>query len=938
MIKYKDYILMIIFLNLVIKEKCFLFSVIIPIYNTGRYLDDSIGSIVNQTIGVYKIQLILINDGSIDESNEVCLKYQQKFIKNIIYIEIKHAGVSKARNIGYNYAKGRFLNFLDSDDKWDSNAFKQFSLFFKYHSNINYAAGRIILFEGRYKFHPLDYKFYKTRIVNLTQEYKCIQLQASSSIFKRNILKGINFKEEVYFSEDTRLINIILLKNPIMGIIREANYYYRKRNDLSSALQKKQNNLNYYFGAIKSVFGYFIKISKHLYNEIVPFIQFLISYEFVFRFKNLSYKYVDKRVLREYISLLEDILMQIEDKYILEQKIFSYKHKIYILSKKYHKDLRKEIQYQNNKMIYLNYTLINFQDTQSIIDFRLLEVINNTLYLKGIDKLWMFRENYFYFCRIANKTIFPKYIENSNYNLRALYGLIEKGRIIIFEIPIEFLHEPLILYFYLSYLDNNIEIYPYLGSIFPIPNINNGYCVKDKYIIKYNERHLFIYQFNQKLENYFEELYFYQLKELKKFKAIELRKQYFKNRNRFNYVKVPEIWIINDELDKAGGNGEYFFRFLKLKKKDLIQPYFIILNNSSDYKRLKKLGGILDIYSKEYKNIFLECNKIITSIFKSFAFIPFKKEIKYIRDLFHFDIIFIPNKINDIYKYNKIKENFYLIAISSKNEHKEIIKIKNGYNEADIIITGIPRYDNLYRKKKVINKERIILIIPNRRGNFISYRDLLSYKNNVINQNKYEQFFELYDKLINDKTLLTKMKNYNYRGIICRNDLDELEWKEIKRNELFIINNNCDFKKLLLKSSLLITEKFNASFDFGYLQKPIIYYHSAIDNYINNNEEKKYFDYSKLGFGPICKNIQCTIKEIIFELENNCTLRRKYLKRIKKFFQYIDDKNSKRVFKEIIKGKSHYNRNDKILNNHPFLYVYILIIFFINLKLKNIFS
>ena len=83
---FKEYILFIFFFHLLSYENCFLFSVIIPIYNTGRYLSDSIGSILNQTLGFPKIQLILINDGSIDNSNDICLKYQKQYMKNIIYI------------------------------------------------------------------------------------------------------------------------------------------------------------------------------------------------------------------------------------------------------------------------------------------------------------------------------------------------------------------------------------------------------------------------------------------------------------------------------------------------------------------------------------------------------------------------------------------------------------------------------------------------------------------------------------------------------------------------------------------------------------------------------------------------------------------------------------------------------------------------------------
>ena len=102
----------------------FLFSVIISIYNTGRYLDDSIGSILNQTIGINLIQIILVNDVSIDETEKICLQYQKKFPKNIKYIKIEHSGVSVGRNIGLKYVEGEFINFLDSDDKWDSKAFQ----------------------------------------------------------------------------------------------------------------------------------------------------------------------------------------------------------------------------------------------------------------------------------------------------------------------------------------------------------------------------------------------------------------------------------------------------------------------------------------------------------------------------------------------------------------------------------------------------------------------------------------------------------------------------------------------------------------------------------------------------------------------------------------------------------------------------------------------
>ena len=150
--------------------KRFTFSIVMALFNTARYLDYSIGSLINQTIGIKNIQIILINDGSIDETEEKCLFYQDEYPNNIIYIKLNHSGVSKARNIGLRYVLGKYINFFDSDDIWGKDAFHYVLLFFKFHQNINIVGCRLKFFEAKENYHPLDYKFYKTRVANLTEE------------------------------------------------------------------------------------------------------------------------------------------------------------------------------------------------------------------------------------------------------------------------------------------------------------------------------------------------------------------------------------------------------------------------------------------------------------------------------------------------------------------------------------------------------------------------------------------------------------------------------------------------------------------------------------------------------------------------------------------------------------------------------------------------
>ena len=83
-----SFIILIILLNFK-NNNCYLFSVVMAIYNTGRYLDESINSLLNQTIGYKEIQIILVNDGSTDNSEEICKKYQKVYKNNISEIFFK---------------------------------------------------------------------------------------------------------------------------------------------------------------------------------------------------------------------------------------------------------------------------------------------------------------------------------------------------------------------------------------------------------------------------------------------------------------------------------------------------------------------------------------------------------------------------------------------------------------------------------------------------------------------------------------------------------------------------------------------------------------------------------------------------------------------------------------------------------------------------------
>ena len=90
-----------------------LVSIIVPVYNVEKYLERCLDSLINQTLK--DIEIILVDDGSTDDSGNICDKYAKKD-KRIKVIHKENGGLSDARNIGLSIANGRYLQFVDSDD------------------------------------------------------------------------------------------------------------------------------------------------------------------------------------------------------------------------------------------------------------------------------------------------------------------------------------------------------------------------------------------------------------------------------------------------------------------------------------------------------------------------------------------------------------------------------------------------------------------------------------------------------------------------------------------------------------------------------------------------------------------------------------------------------------------------------------------------------
>lgn len=160
------------------------------VYNVEDYIEEAIDSVINQSFDFNKVQLIIVDDGSPDNSKQIALNYQYKYPNNIIVLSKENGGQASAFNYAMDYVEGKYVNFMDPDDMISKDTLTVVNDFFN-ENNIDVVSLPIFTFERIEGPHKLNSKFTNdNRIVNLLDDIYSIQLSVASSFIKKEALIG----------------------------------------------------------------------------------------------------------------------------------------------------------------------------------------------------------------------------------------------------------------------------------------------------------------------------------------------------------------------------------------------------------------------------------------------------------------------------------------------------------------------------------------------------------------------------------------------------------------------------------------------------------------------------------------------------------------------------------------------------------------------------
>ena len=260
---------------------CLKISVIVPVYNTEKYLHRCIDSILAQTFADF--ELLLVNDGSTDSSGAICDEYAQKDNRVRVFHK-ENTGVSATRNLGIDNSKGEYLIFIDSDDYWiDNNSLEQLYLTAIQHD--------LDIVRGEYKAVDENGEDLFVRPISKSKEkvsYKVIDNETFLEdiingeyffvlcLVRKDILGDIKYNEKRSFLEDMEFISHLIM-NPMRCMYVPIRFYAYRKISTSASNTPKLKNLEDSFGMCDVFHGLSLKTNviklkeRYEYNSIMMY-------------------------------------------------------------------------------------------------------------------------------------------------------------------------------------------------------------------------------------------------------------------------------------------------------------------------------------------------------------------------------------------------------------------------------------------------------------------------------------------------------------------------------------------------------------------------------------------------------------------------------------------------------------------------------------------
>ena len=889
------------------------FSVVMAVYNVKEYLREAVESLVHQTFGFSRIQLILVDDGSTDGSGGICDEYHAKYPENVVVVHKENGGVSSARNAGLPYVKGRYLNFMDSDDRFAHDAFqKVFSFFTRHETETDVVAVPMHFFDGETGEHIQNRKFtLGTELLDLNKVWDITNLSASASFIVTDSAEGLRFDDRLTNAEDAKYVLSILMDKMKLGLVKETRYWYRKRTgETESAIQSSEKRSTSYTPYLKWFSNWALDTAKERFGEIPKFVQYEVMYDLQWKLRQekIPEGVLNETEKEEYRQLLVSTACRIDDDVILLQRNMELDRKLFVLRNKYRQEpelypVTEEGGLQNIELRFEGHKSMSVGEMKTVLEFIDLDEQQNACTVEG----------YHIICGSGDIEIEPCLVVNGKeitcqkswrHEKVTCFGNEKLCDAIGFKGKFPLTETTNKVFTAIKMLGKTVDRTEIsVGPFFPAsPIYDKAYYLSRRHMVSFGGSCVVISNRPSITGRTIREIQF--LKEIWRKDLLGGRKAVF---GRLYYhilkpFKRRKLWIISDRIVKADDNGEALFCYLQKHCPLNTKVIFAISKDSTDYARMSQIGQCVDAMSFRHKLLHLLCDVNISSAADGVTVNPYDGHHDALRDLLvHQKFIFLQHGItvNDLSGWlNRYNKNIYGFVTAAVRERNSIVDGSYHYSSERIWLTGFPRHDRLYHKEK-----NVITVMPTWRKYLMKGIDNTTGRWTVSDLFYGSGFYRFYNRLLSDDRLLRFLEEHEYTlQFFPHPTLQPVLGSFDHDTRVRFMPASSSYRDIYAESRLVVTDYSSASYDFSYLRKPVIYCQFDREEFYSGDHvcEKGYFDYGEDGFGEVVHDLESTIDLIMEYVSSGCELKEKYRKRIDDFFAFNDQDNCRRVADKIM--------------------------------------
>lgn len=831
------------------------FSIVSAAYNVERFLSDFLSSIEKQTFPLDQIELIAVNDGSIDGTGDYLRKYAQAAQFSVKVVDKENGGQASARNLGIEHARGEWVTFTDPDDFLDPDYFTNAAKFADSHRDVDLMLAKNIFYmEAKDSFqdsHPRRNAFIMGDIqVDISREPEFFPASAPTSFFKKSTIDKLNlrFDERVRPNfEDGHFSARYVLEggSTLVGYLESAKYFYRKRADSSSTLQNSLTDTGRYLMVPK--YGYLDVLGKAKKQlDFVPeWLQNFILYDLSWYFSSedavSAQTAATGQVADKFYSLLEEIAAYFDDSVVAA----------FPLRKKYKQPWRDALIHgvkHKGADWHSDHALIMLRDKpQKLIKVSYLftgeqpdEVVTADTDASPL---------------VAAKTRTYEYFGRNLINKRILW--LKKSESLSLKVN---------------------------GQDLPIKNRSPRVGNRPKWFEANRARAAAA---RPPVENQ---------------SKNKLRARI--GSTRFFDKRFANAWLLSDRLHDSTDSGEVTFRYLREQRPE-INAYFVIEKSTPDHERLKNLGygdRLLDPGSIHWHAAMKHAKFFISSHIHN--------------DHPLVDGHYTPNFRNIFLQHGVIKDDISrylnskpinLMVASTPGEYASIVDdgTQYDYTNKDVMLTGLPRFDELLAARNRVSADQhdLVLLAPTWRKWLNKPVTPGSHRREIVDNFTDTEFAKAWQEILTSEEIAQAASEQGYKvGFLPHPNLAEaLDRFDVPEHIEVLSFTEGNVQEIFARSRVLVTDYSSMAFNAAYLDTPVVYYQFDAERMDAGGHTSRpgYFSYEADGFGPVTNHADDTVAAICKIIANQGKADQEYQDRIDMTFPSRDGKCTERVVRGI---------------------------------------